>query len=88
MFQKMYFYLNENQNKARFFLIYSNSQTVDIVNKLYKEAKSDFNDIEESEVKIGIFKDGIYKDYIYIFFDIAMPNQTILKRYFKVNRFN
>ena len=88
MFQKVYFYLNENKNKVRLFLISSKSQTVDVVNKLYKEAKSDFNDIEESEVKIGIFKDGIYKDFLYIYFDIAMPKRSILKRYFEVDKFN
>lgn len=88
MFQKIYFYLNESKSKVRFFLISSNRATVETLKELYKEAKKDFNDLEEDDVNIEIFRDGVYKDYLYIFFDIAMPSKTTLEKYFEVKNFN
>lgn len=87
MFQKICIGLDKNKNRFRFFLISSNKPTIENLNMLYKEAKFDFKDLDEHDVQIGISKEGVYKDFLYIFFDIAMPEKFTLEKYFKVKNF-
>ena len=85
--QKLYIRLNENNSSFRFILVSCQKSDVATLIDLYKEATSDFSDLEYRDVNIGISKDEVYKNRLYVFFDKAILDNSVLDKYFKVKNF-